>query len=42
MLGAATALALWWTPVRTRLHALADRAGELLDGAVAHLRPAGR
>lgn len=38
-LGAATALALYWPPIRTRLHALADRAGALLDGAVARLRP---
>lgn len=38
-LGAAAALALWWTPVRTRLDALADRAGGLLDGAVARVRP---
>jgi undecaprenyl-diphosphatase len=41
-LGAATALALYWAPIRTRLHALADRAGGLLDGAVARLRPAHR
>jgi undecaprenyl-diphosphatase len=41
-LGAGAALALWWTPVRTRLHALADRAGGVLDGALARLRPASR
>lgn len=38
-LGSATALALWLTPVRTRLHALADRAGGVLDAAFARLRP---
>jgi undecaprenyl-diphosphatase len=39
-LGAATAIALWWPPVRMRLTALADRAGALLDGALARLLPA--
>jgi undecaprenyl-diphosphatase len=38
-LGSATAIALAWTPVRTRVDALADRAGSLLDGALARLRP---
>lgn len=38
-LGATAALALWWEPVRTRLDALADRAGSVLDGAVARVRP---
>jgi undecaprenyl-diphosphatase len=38
-LGAAAALALWRAPVRTRLDALADRAGAMLDGALARLRP---
>jgi undecaprenyl-diphosphatase len=41
-LGAATALALWWPPIRTRLQAVADRAGRLLDGLFARLRPAHR
>ena len=41
-LGAATAIALFWPPIRTRLHALADRAGALLDGTVARLRPTPR
>lgn len=41
-LGSATALALWWPPVRARLHALADCAGGAFDGALARLRPAGR
>jgi undecaprenyl-diphosphatase len=36
-LGSATALALFWPPIRTRLHALADRAGRVLDGAVARV-----
>jgi undecaprenyl-diphosphatase len=38
-LGAASALALWWTPIRARLDALADWAGGVLDGAVARVRP---
>lgn len=38
-LGSATALALWWQPIRSRLRALADRAGGLLDAAVTRLRP---
>lgn len=38
-LGSASALALWWTPIRHRLDALADWAGGVLDGAVARLRP---
>jgi undecaprenyl-diphosphatase len=33
-LGSLTAVALWWAPVRARLHRLADFAGALLDGAV--------
>jgi len=41
-LGAATALALYWPPIRARLHALADRAGRLLDALFARLRPAHR
>ncbi len=38
-LGSATALALWWAPIRTRLHALADWAGGVLDGLLARVRP---
>jgi undecaprenyl-diphosphatase len=38
-LGAATAIALHWTPIRTRLHALADRVGGMLDGVVARVVP---
>ncbi|HKG38810.1 MAG TPA: phosphatase PAP2 family protein [Conexibacter sp.] len=38
-LGSAAALALWWTPIRTRLDAVAVWAGGLLDGAVARVRP---
>jgi undecaprenyl-diphosphatase len=41
-LGSATALALFWSPVRTRLHALADRCGALLDALLTRLRPAHR
>jgi len=41
-LGAASALALWQPPIRRRLHALADRAGGLLDGALARVRQAAR
>jgi undecaprenyl-diphosphatase len=45
-LGALTALALWWAPVRALLYRLADGAGALLDGAVRalvdHVRLAGR
>jgi undecaprenyl-diphosphatase len=37
-LGSLTAIALWWSPVRTLLHRLADFAGALLDGAVGALR----
>jgi undecaprenyl-diphosphatase len=37
-LGSLTAVALWWAPVRARLHRLADFAGALLDGAVGALR----
>jgi undecaprenyl-diphosphatase len=37
-LGGAAALALWWTPVRTRLDAVADGVGGLLDGAVSRVR----
>ena len=40
-LGAATAIALHRPPIRTRLHALADRAGALLDGALARVTPRG-
>jgi undecaprenyl-diphosphatase len=41
-LGSATALALYWPPIRTRLHALADWAGGVLDALLARLRPAHR
>jgi undecaprenyl-diphosphatase len=36
-LGSATALALWWEPIRRRLHAVADAAGALWDGALTRL-----
>jgi undecaprenyl-diphosphatase len=38
-LGAATAIALYWPPTRTRLHALADRAGAALDALLARFTP---
>ncbi|HET6448666.1 MAG TPA: phosphatase PAP2 family protein [Conexibacter sp.] len=38
-LGAATALALFWPPIRTRLQLLADRGGALLDAAFARVSP---
>jgi undecaprenyl-diphosphatase len=37
-LGSLVAMALWWAPLRARLHRLADLAGALLDGAVGALR----
>ncbi|MBI5106554.1 MAG: phosphatase PAP2 family protein [Solirubrobacterales bacterium] len=45
-LGSATALALWWAPIRGPLHAIADRAGAALEALVDvvadRVRPAGR
>ena len=41
-LGSATALALYWPPIRRRQHALADRCGALLDALLTRLRPAHR
>jgi undecaprenyl-diphosphatase len=38
-LGSATAIALWWAPVRSLLHRLADRAGAMLDAGSAIIRP---
>lgn len=40
-LGAATAIALYWPPIRTRLHALADWAGHVLDALLARVSPRG-
>jgi undecaprenyl-diphosphatase len=40
-LGSASALALFWPPIRTRMHVLADWAGRVLDGAVARVSPRG-
>lgn len=40
LLGAAAAVTLWWKPVRTQLHALADLCGRLLDALLARVLPA--